>query len=52
MFWEKIFEYKADNSGITVVGKNELMHVENEISKYPDNQLITKVENRIYIYGQ
>ena len=48
----KIFEYKADNSGITVVGKNELMHVKNEISKYPDNQLITKVENRIYIYGQ
>ena len=47
----KIFEYKVDNSGITFVGKNELIHAR-EISKYPDNQLITTVEKRIYIYGQ
>ena len=47
----KIFEFKADNSGINFVGKNELMYVKG-ISKYPDNQLITTVDNRIYIYGQ
>ena len=47
----KIFEFKADNSGIDFVGKNEFMYA-NGISKYPDNQLITTVQNRIYIYGQ
>lgn len=47
----KIFEYNAHNSSITFVDKNEFLHV-NEISKYPDNQLITTVDNRIYIYGQ
>ena len=47
----KIFEFKVDNSGITIVDENQYMNV-NMISKYPDNQLISSADNRIYIYGQ
>ena len=46
-------QYKLENSNITFVDKkdkNEDLFFD-KISKYPDNQLIAIIDNKIYIYG-
>ena len=46
----RLRQYKLENSNVKLIGEKRLPN--NFVDKYPDNQLITEDDNKIYIYGQ